>query len=223
MTSSNSFLPFLGKNVLVTGSSRGIGRETALEIARQGANVAINYLRKKSAAQEVVSEILSMERCSMEIKCDVGKKDEVREMFSCIKKEFGYLDILVLNAAIATFSDITEISEKQLDFTTHANTGGILWCVQEALPLMAGPEHMVEYPTIITISSAGVYKHLPNAALYTVAKDSVEALTRYLAFDFLNKNKNINVSQHCWRKYACARQSRNIRPHSRGSADHLRG
>lgn len=180
--------PYQGKVVLVTGSSRGIGRATALEFAREGADVVVNYLRKASAAEEVANEIQRMGSRSIAIGADVGDREAVKKMFATIHEKFGHLDVLVSNAAIATFGNVEEVKKKHIDFTFGANIDAVIWCVQEALPLMRGRRG-----TIITVSSVGVHTYLPNATLYTVAKGAVETLTKRLAFEFMEKGEDVNI------------------------------
>ena len=89
-----------GKKVLVTGASRGIGREIALEFARLGADVAVNYAGNEAKANEVVAEIKALGQDAIAIQCDVSNSEQVTEMVKATIDHFGCLDILVNNAGI---------------------------------------------------------------------------------------------------------------------------
>src|SRR3954466_15723740 len=89
-----------GKFALVTGASRGIGREVALELARQGADVAVNYAGSEAKANEVVDEIKALGRKAFAVQCDVANSESVTGMVKKVIEQFGRLDILVNNAGI---------------------------------------------------------------------------------------------------------------------------
>jgi len=87
----------MSKTILITGSSSGIGRATALRFAEDGFNVIVNYLNNQNGAEEVVAEIQKMGAKAIAIKADVTKEDEVKKLIELIVKEFGTIDILVNN------------------------------------------------------------------------------------------------------------------------------
>jgi len=87
----------MSKTILITGSSSGIGRATALRFAENGFNVIVNYLNNQNGAEEVVAEIQKMGAKAIAIKADVTKEDEVKKLIELIVKEFGTIDILVNN------------------------------------------------------------------------------------------------------------------------------
>src|SRR4051794_32294742 len=104
-----------GKTALVTGASRGIGREIALELARQGANVAVNFAGSEAKAAEVVDEIKALGRDAFSVKCNVSNADEVTEMVKETINHFGKLDILVNNAGITRDNLIMRMKEEEWD------------------------------------------------------------------------------------------------------------
>ncbi|MCG2717589.1 MAG: SDR family NAD(P)-dependent oxidoreductase [Nanoarchaeota archaeon] len=110
-----------GKNAVVTGSSRGIGKGIAISLAKAGASVVINYRSKKEEADKVVKEIKKLGVKAIAIQGDVSKKQDVVKMFQEIKKEWGKLHILVNNAGVVAFNSIENISEEEWDKIIDVN------------------------------------------------------------------------------------------------------
>ena len=104
-----------GKSALVTGASRGIGREIALELASLGANVAVNYAGSEAKANEVVEEIRQLERDAFAIQCDVSNGEAVASMVKETVDRFGSLDILVNNAGITKDNLLMRMKEDEWD------------------------------------------------------------------------------------------------------------
>src|SRR5690625_2507422 len=104
-----------GKIALVTGSSRGIGKAIALELGKQGANVAVNYAGNEQKAEEVVSELKSLGVQSMKIKANVADEKEVKAMIKEVITTFGQLDILVNNAGITRDNLLMRMKETEFD------------------------------------------------------------------------------------------------------------
>src|SRR3990172_4710290 len=104
-----------GKTAVVTGSSRGIGRATALKLAAAGCDVVVNYLRKKSDAQEVAAAVRALGRRCLVVKANVARDSEVAALFEAVKSEFGRLDILIANAASGVLMPEMELSTRHFD------------------------------------------------------------------------------------------------------------
>ncbi len=179
----------LGKVALITGSSRGIGRAIALELARHGADIVVHYVRKKSAAAEVVAEIEALGRKAIGVKANVAEADKIDALFDEIEREFGRCDILVGNAASGTPRDVLELTDKHWDWTMDVNARSILRCAQRAVPLM----EKTGWGRIINISSPGSTRVLPHYGAIGLSKAVVESLTRYLAVDLAPKNIIVNA------------------------------
>ncbi len=113
-----------GKAALVTGASRGIGREIALELARQGANVAVNFAGSEAKANEVVDEIKALGRDAFAVKCDVSNAEEVADMVKETIDRFGKLDILVNNAGITKDNLLMRMKEEEWDDVININLKG---------------------------------------------------------------------------------------------------
>jgi L-rhamnose 1-dehydrogenase len=169
-----------GKRVLITGASRGIGRATALMLAREGARVAINHPGggEENAAEMVLSEVRAQGGEGIVVQADVSRLNEVRSMFGQIDAAFSGLDILVNNAGICPFADFLDITEAMWERVHDVNLKGAFFCSQEASRLMlrdgiAG--------RIICISSINAIKGGAVQAHYGPTKAGMVALMSALA------------------------------------------
>jgi len=179
-----------GKKALVTGSSRGIGRGIALALAKQGADVAINYRSEKKEAEKVISEIKKMKRDAFVAQADVSSVDEVIRMFSEVKKHWGNLDILVNNAGIVAYADFESMTEEEWDKIMDVNLKGQFLCSREAVKLMGKGGRIIN---IASIASGGVGVGFSRIAHYTASKGGVVALTENMALDLAAKGINVNA------------------------------
>lgn len=177
------------KVALITGSSRGIGKATALRLAKEGYDIVINYARSKSGALETAEQIEALGRKVLIIKANVGDVNKVKDMFAQIDQEFGRLDIFVNNAASGVQRPLMELEESHWDWTLNINSKALLFCAQEAAKLMeknGGGK-------IVSISSLGSIRYLKNYTVVGVSKAALEALTRYLAVELAQKNIVVNA------------------------------
>jgi enoyl-[acyl-carrier protein] reductase III len=177
------------KVALITGSSRGIGKATAIRLAKQGYDIVINYARSRSAAQEVANEIEALGRKVLIVKANVGDVEKIKQMFTQIDEAFGRLDIFVSNAASGVLRPAMELEESHWDWTMNINSKALLFCAQEAAKLMernGGGK-------IVSISSLGAIRYLKNYTTVGVSKAALEALTRYLAVELAPKNIIVNA------------------------------
>jgi enoyl-[acyl-carrier protein] reductase III len=175
------------KVALVTGSSRGIGKATALRLAKEGYDVVINYARSKTKALETAAEIELLGRKALVVKANVGDVEKIKFLFEEIKKEFGRLDVFVNNAASGVQRPIMELEESHWDWTMNINSKALLFCAQEAAKLMD------QGGKIVSISSLGSIRYLENYTVVGVSKAALEALTRYLAVELASKNIIVNA------------------------------
>lgn len=179
-----------GKKALVTGGSRGIGRGICLALARQGADVAVNYRSNTQEAEAVVGEIKAMGREAFAVQADVSNKASVAKMFEEIKNKWAKLDILVNNAGIVFFTPFEEMLEEQWDQVLDVNLKGQFLCAQEAVRLMGPGAKIIN---IASIASGGVGVGFRQIAHYTASKGGVVALTENLALDLAPKGINVNA------------------------------
>jgi enoyl-[acyl-carrier protein] reductase III len=170
---------FAGQTALVTGSGRGIGRAIALRLAREGANVAINFARNRKPAEETAAQISSMGGKAIIVQADVSKPDDVGRLFTAIDEAFNGLDILVSNAASGFNRPALQQKTSGWDYTFNVNTRALLLLAQKAAPLMEKRGGGV----IVSISSPGAQRVMPDYVAVGASKAALEALTRYLAVE----------------------------------------
>lgn len=165
------------KVAMVTGSSRGLGKALAIELAKQGYDIVVNYARSRSAAEETVKEIEALGRKAIMIRANVGDVKKLRTMFEQVKEEFGRLDVFVSNAASGVLRPIMELEETHWDWTMNINAKAMLFGAQEAARLMD------KGGKILGVSSLGSIRYLENYTTVGVSKAAIESLTRYLAVE----------------------------------------
>ncbi len=179
--------PFAGQIVLITGGSRGIGRATARLFAKGGADVVVNYLRHRAAADETVQELESFGVKAFSVRADVSEPDDLDRLFQETRERFGALDVLVSNAALGMLRPAMDLKVKHWQKTLDVMGRALLLCAQRAAPLMEG-----RWGRIISISSIGSFRVMPNYAAAGVAKSILETLTRYLAVELAPRGISVN-------------------------------
>ncbi|MBI1876841.1 MAG: SDR family oxidoreductase [Chloroflexi bacterium] len=177
------------KTALITGSSRGIGRAIALELARLGADVVVHYVRKKQAAEEVVAAVEKLGCRAMAVKANLAEASQIEAMLDEVRAKAGRCDIFVGNAASGTPRDILDVTDKHWDWTMDVNARAILRCVQRLVPGM----EQAGWGRIINITSPGSTRVLPHYGAIGLSKAVVESLTRYLAVDLAPKGILVNA------------------------------
>ncbi|MBU1199099.1 MAG: SDR family oxidoreductase [Nanoarchaeota archaeon] len=168
---------FKDKVVLITGSSRGIGRATALLFAQEGAKVAVNYVNSKDKAQDVVNKIKKLGSDAFAIRCDVSKEKDVKNMINEVIKKFGHIDVLVNNAGIVYDVPLKERSLEQWKRTIDVNLTGIFLCSKYAIPHMEKKGGSI----VIVSSTNGIDCFNPDSIDYDVTKAGAIILTKDLA------------------------------------------
>ncbi|CAH2713294.1 3-oxoacyl-[acyl-carrier-protein] reductase FabG [Neobacillus rhizosphaerae] len=178
-----------GKAALVTGASRGIGREIALELARQGADVAVNFAGSEAKANEVVDEIKALGREAFAVKCDVSNVVEVTEMVREAIDRFGKLDILVNNAGITKDNLLMRMKEEEWDDVININLKGVFLCTKAVTRQMMKQR----VGRIINIASIVGVSGNPGQANYVAAKAGVIGLTKTTAKELASRNITVNA------------------------------
>ncbi|WP_374721907.1 3-oxoacyl-[acyl-carrier-protein] reductase [Peribacillus tepidiphilus] len=178
-----------GKRALVTGASRGIGREIALELAAQGADVAVNYAGSEAKAMEVVDAIKAMGRNAIAIQCDVSNSESVTNMVKKVIEEFGALDILVNNAGITRDNLLMRMKEEEWDDVINTNLKGVFLCTKAVTRQMMKQR----YGRIINVASIVGVSGNPGQANYVAAKAGVIGLTKTTAKELAARNITVNA------------------------------
>ncbi|MED4163126.1 3-oxoacyl-[acyl-carrier-protein] reductase [Halalkalibacterium halodurans] len=178
-----------GKTAIVTGASRGIGRATAMELARHGANVVVNYAGNKEKAEKVVSEIKELGVEAIAIQTDVADSESVQAMVKETIDTFGAVDILVNNAGITRDNLFMRMKEEDWDAVIDTNLKGVFHCSKA----VTRPMMKQRFGRIINVSS--VVGAIGNAgqANYVAAKAGVIGLTKTLARELANRNITVNA------------------------------
>jgi len=183
----------MNKVVLVTGSSRGIGKATIIEFASKGYNVIINYSNSKNEALDLKQYVESTYGIkALTIKADISQEAEVKEMVSSIIKEFGKIDVLVNNAGIVYDRSFEEITIQEFEKTLKVNVIGAFIVAREVA------KYMKKGSAIVNVSSTNGTKTIsPECLDYNISKVGLQSLTRDLAFQF-KPNIRVNAVAIGW-------------------------
>jgi NAD(P)-dependent dehydrogenase (short-subunit alcohol dehydrogenase family) len=178
-----------GRKALITGGDSGMGRATAIAFAREGADVAINYLpAEESDAREVVEFIRAAGRKAAAIPGDIRDENFCKRLVNDAARELGGLDILVNNAAKQHSVDsITDLTTEQFDATFKTNVYAMFWITKAAIP------HLGPGATIINTASVQAYDPSPNLLDYSQTKASIVAFTKALAKQLGEKGIRVNA------------------------------
>jgi 3-oxoacyl-[acyl-carrier protein] reductase len=182
-------MKLLGKVALVTGASRGIGRDIAIELAKAGANVAVNYAGSQARANEVVQEIQSLGREAFAVQCDVANGESVAEMVKQTIDRWGSLDILVNNAGITRDNLIMRMKEDEWDDVINTNLKGVFLCTKAVTRQMMKQKS----GRIINISSVVGESGNAGQANYVAAKAGVIGLTKTTAKELAPRGITVNA------------------------------
>jgi enoyl-[acyl-carrier protein] reductase III len=176
-----------GRVALVTGGGRGIGRAISLHMARRGANVAVCYLRKRDAAEEVCRLIENEAVKALAVKAHVGREEDLDALFDAVEETFGRLDVFVSNAATGVIRDLAGLDARAWEWTMDANARPLLLGAKRAVSLME------RGGSIVSLSSQGATRVLPGYTVVGASKSAIEALSRYLAVELAPRGIRVNV------------------------------
>jgi NAD(P)-dependent dehydrogenase (short-subunit alcohol dehydrogenase family) len=164
---------------IVTGAERGIGKEIALELARRGCRVAVNYPASPVVAEQTAAEIRALGVDAFAVKADVGIGPEVRQMVAEVASHFGRIDFLVNNAGVQTWAPLLEVTEDEWDMVIRTNLKGCFLCTQ------AAARHMKDHGggVIVNIGSGSNKAPFPGLIAYTASRGGIEMFTKVSAVE----------------------------------------
>jgi acetoacetyl-CoA reductase len=177
-----------GTTALVTGASRGIGRAIAMELAREGAVVALNYQSSDAKAQEVVDEIAKFGGKCVLAKANLADPKEARAMVKRVAEQFTHLDVLVNNAGITRDKLLPKMTDEDWLEVIQTNLGGMFFCTSAAIPYMIEQS----YGRIINISSMNGQIGAVGQANYSASKGGIIAFTKTAALELAKSNITVN-------------------------------
>ncbi len=181
------------KIALVTGGSRGLGRDMAINIAKKGIDVVLTYNSSKDKAEEVVAEIKTMGQNAFALQLDTSKIKSFDKFFdsmgSFLEKEYGNkkFDCLINNAGTALYSPLTDTTEEQFDDAVNIHFKGVFFLTQKALSFLN------DGGSIINISSGLARVSFPGSSVYGSLKGAVDVMSRYMAKELGERKINVNT------------------------------
>lgn len=189
MSQSLNFLDFTGRTAIITGASRGIGREIALTLAELGADVVVNYLSGKENAESVVKEIEQAGGNAMAFEADVRDMEEVTGLVSAVERRYEHIDVLVNNAGVIEDKPVTFMTDTEWDRVVDVNLKGAFHCIKG----VARPMAKRRYGRIVNISSAAGLMGDAMRANYSSAKAGLIGLTKAVAREFAGPGITVNA------------------------------
>jgi acetoacetyl-CoA reductase/3-oxoacyl-[acyl-carrier protein] reductase len=178
-----------GKTALVTGASRGIGAAIAIELASEGAKVALNYQSNEERAKEVVYDIQKFGGTCVLAKANLANPQEARAMVKKVADGFGHLDILVNNAGITRDKLLPKMTDEDWIEVIQTNLNAVFFCTSAAIPIMTAQS----YGRIVNISSMNGQVGAIGQANYSASKGGIIAFTRTAALELAKSNITVNV------------------------------
>src|SRR5437016_10175697 len=186
---TDQHLPLTGKIALVTGSSQGIGRATALRLAQSGSDIVINYRNKASAAEEVKASIEEMGRRCITIQADVSQEEDVTRLFTVANESLGPITILVNNAGTTRDKLILQMSLADFEYVVDTNLRSTFLCTKAALRGMM----RARWGRIVNVSSPAALLGTAGQANYAASKAAILALTLSTAREMASRNITANA------------------------------
>lgn len=178
-----------GKVAIVTGGSRGIGRDIALALGKEGAGVVVNYARNQDEADKVVAEIMAYDSPAVAIRANVANHEEIAEMVTATLEKFGRIDILVNNAGINRDKSFKNMTVDAWNEVIATNLGGVFNCTHLVLPTMLNQKSGF----IVNIGSANGQVASFGQTNYSASKAGIIGLTRSLALELGRSGVTVNI------------------------------
>ena len=179
--------PLTGKVALITGAGRGIGREIALRLARDGASIIAHYAHSKAGAEQTVADIEAMGGTAVAYQADIARRGEVKAMFAAIDSDPGHIDIVVNNSGVSAGGALADLRDEDVDAIFGINMLGPLYIASEAA------SRLRDNGRIINFSSSVAKYPLAGAGLYSAAKKAVESFTESWARELGARGITVNT------------------------------
>lgn len=174
---------------IVTGASRGIGRACALALAKQGYDVAVNYVSNEEAAKRVMEEVQGFGVRALTVRADTSDLPAVKDMFRTVVRELGGVDVLVNNAGVVDDRFLLMLTEDSLSRSLDINIKGYFHCAQQAALKMMRKKSGI----IVNVSSVSSVMAIPGQSVYSATKGAVNALTATLAKELAPYGIRVNA------------------------------
>lgn len=174
------------KVAIITGASRGLGKKTAIELAKKGVKVVINYNSNLAEAESTVNEIIVLQGEAMAIQADVSKSNEVNQLFEKTIQHFGKVDIVINNAGIMVTKLLKDFTEEEFDKQFSINVKSVFLMMKKASELLE------DNGRIINISSSTSRLMMPTYSIYSATKAAVEQMTKVFAKEIGTRGITVN-------------------------------
>ncbi|MDE2410144.1 MAG: SDR family oxidoreductase [Sphingomonadales bacterium] len=179
--------PLAGKIALVTGAGRGIGREVALRLARDGATIIAHYAHSRAGAEQTAAEIAGLGGKAVTVQADIAKRAEVRRMFAAIDADPAALDIVVNCAGVSNAGALADVTDEQIDEIFGINLFGPLYIASEAAKRLRDNGRIINFSSTIAKFPVG------GAGLYGAAKSAVQSFTESWAKELGTRGITVNT------------------------------
>lgn len=188
-------MKFSGRNALVTGASMGIGRAIAIELAKEGANVAINFRSHREKAEEVAGEIEKLGCKALLLQADVSQQSNVEEMVAKTADTFGSLDLFVSNAVYSDRQLMVEANMEGFKRTIDVSMWGAFYGVRASAQQMI---RQGQRGSIVVVSSPHAVLAIPTAMAYNMAKAAIDHMARTAAIELASHRIRVNIVHPGW-------------------------
>ena len=181
-------MDFKNKVVLITGASSGIGKESAIEFAKLGANIIL-VSRSMDKLEQVANELKKFNVITLICQCDVSDKNQVKEMSKIVLEKFNLVDVLVNNAGFAIYGSVSELSINEIESQMETNYFGMIYCIKNFLPSMLEKKS----GHIVNVASVAASFGLPGISSYCASKFAMLGFSEGLKHELKNSGVGITV------------------------------
>ncbi|MFB5605896.1 MAG: SDR family NAD(P)-dependent oxidoreductase [Nitrosarchaeum sp.] len=181
-------MDFNNKVVLVTGASSGIGKQTAIEFAKKGANIVL-IARRKQKLEQLSDELKKFNISTLVCECDISDKLQVEKMSKIILEEFGSIDILINNAGFAIYGSVSDLTIEEIESQMETNYFGMIYCIKYFLPFMLEKKS----GHIVNVASVAASFGLPGIASYCASKFAMLGFSEGLKHELKGTGVGITV------------------------------